>query len=568
MAKFLASDHVLRFSDQVVVFGKPSPETVARAAARVANTAQTMRLTLKAEFPDFATPQLMSCLQLRTDLSAARRADNVTHILRQMQWPLDAEGRCLQQYRAAYGQAVARAAQGKQSDIDVWAQIITDEPDNKDLNRFLMIVLGLLVVETECERNFASDQKSHSADRGHAAPITRKQTMKVRLDGPPLHELIDEEPSGRAVSPLTNFFHCIQKRYTKRFGSKRLSTVRIRCDVGKQVKKKLKRHGKKTATGFRFERRKSLGHVCGSVAGAAGSVAGAAGPAGSTVFGTPVASAADMQNLRVELRSGTQDKVIEAAGKKFEEKQKSARDLFRKVPGAKRHSQAPSAIVRNAKKRRVNTLKRALKDRWISKWPSAQEMIRKLGGAPLVFVHDRAHCGNPARTFSGGRTVQSILFSGQTLADFVRCPDARARRIILVPSLAQPPVACSLAAVLLGACVQSKLLGHFARYKKLPGHAFACTRGAQRAHPDLWNLIKAYSEAPDFMKCKILTVARAAEQLRANIEAKPKSQPWARLTILVTGPGDAEVGGISARASKALRTFGAFVTEFSKVADT
>ena len=195
-------------------------------------------------------------------------------------------------------------------------------------------------------------------------------------------------------------------------------------------------------------------------------------------------------------------------------------------------------------------------------------MTRKLGGAPLVFVCDGACCGDPARTFSGDRTVQDILFRGRILADFLRCPDARARRIILAPSLAQPPAACSLAAVLLGACVQSKLLGHFARYKKLSGHAFACTRGAQRAHPDLWNLIKASSEAPDFTKCKILTVARAAEQLRANLEAKPKSQPWARLTILVTGPGDAEVGGMSARASKALRTFGAFVSEFSKFADT
>ena len=238
LAKFFSEEHVLRFGDSVIAFGNPAPETVARAAARIANTAEAMRATLKAEFPDFATPQLVSCLQLRTNMQAEQRAQNLKLIIRQMQWPLDAEGRCLEQYRATYHEAAAKRTECKLSDIDVWAQVIADKPHNKDLNRFLMIVLSLLVTESECERNFASDNQSHSADRGNVAPTTRKHTMKVRLDGLPLYDLIEEESNSSSVTPLNNLFHCIQMRYVKKFGSKKLTTVATRCDVGKKVKKK------------------------------------------------------------------------------------------------------------------------------------------------------------------------------------------------------------------------------------------------------------------------------------------------------------------------------------------
>ena len=285
-----------------------------------------------------------------------------------------------------------------------------------------------------------------------------------------------------------------------------------------------------------------------------------------TVFGTTALSETAARDLRVELRSGAQADIVEAAGRKFRNKQQHANELFHKVSGARRQSQAAKAIVKQAKNRRVNSLKRALKYRWVSKWQSARQMIRKLGGMPLVFVHRGASCGDTARTFSGTRSVQSVLFDGQGLAEFARCPDARSRRVILAPSLAQPPLACSIAAILLGGCVQSKLIGHFLRYKKLARHSFACTRGAARKHPELWNLVKAFSEAPDVAKCKIVTVARAAEQLRANLEAKPRSQPWARLTIFVSGPGDAEVEGI--RAPKALLTFDQFVKDLGKIAES
>ena len=69
----------------------------------------------------------------------------------------------------------------------------------------------------------------------------------------------------------------------------------------------------------------------------------------------------------------------------------------------------------------------------------------------------------------------------------------------------------------------------------------------------------------DVAKPQILTVARAAEQLQNQLAAKPKSQPWQRLTIFVSTAADAEVQGMSAQVAKAARTFDGFVKVFGKL---
>jgi hypothetical protein len=219
-------------------------------------------MELKAEFPDFAAPQLLSCFDVGTDAGCAQlREAQLTQILRQMQWSVLEEAECLQQYRQEYNKVVARAAKEKLGNADAWGRCMRDAPECKQLWKLLMIVLSLLVTETDCERNFAWDKRNGAFDRGNLASVTRSQCLKVRLDGLNLDELIDREGKPGEIVPRNNFLQWVQKRYVKKFGSKKMGNVARRKDAGKKLVRKRKRGGRETVTHFQFKRRQVMGRV-------------------------------------------------------------------------------------------------------------------------------------------------------------------------------------------------------------------------------------------------------------------------------------------------------------------
>ena len=92
------------------------------------------------------------------------------------------------------------------------------------------MVIGFLLTETECERNFARERNQH-AGRPRLGMEGRRSGLKVMLDGLALDRLqCDGFPVGR-------FWHRVQDKYAQLFGTRILHTFKRREDKGKRRQK-------------------------------------------------------------------------------------------------------------------------------------------------------------------------------------------------------------------------------------------------------------------------------------------------------------------------------------------
>ena len=113
------------------------------------------------------------------------------------------------------------------------------------------MILGFLLTETECERNFAEERRAYEG-RPRLQVETRFHGLKVMLDGLPFDRL---QQTGE---PVGDFWRKCQDRYADKFGTRRLGDRATRKDKSTTRATGGKVGGKRTVAGFKRERAEAL----------------------------------------------------------------------------------------------------------------------------------------------------------------------------------------------------------------------------------------------------------------------------------------------------------------------
>ena len=194
VAQVLRTTKVVQFGDKHVVVSMPPKEIVHRCQAQVAIVAKGMRAYLRGQFPDFGVQVLFGAFSLRmswSDEEFAERGDarpidqrvtQIKELARISTFQADAQRECVASFRALWPQATRLSAQDGHnlSDRDVWAKLILPLASDNPFRRLTCMVLGILLTETECERNFARERHQH-VGRPRLGADGRRAGLKVIL---------------------------------------------------------------------------------------------------------------------------------------------------------------------------------------------------------------------------------------------------------------------------------------------------------------------------------------------------------------------------------------------------
>ncbi len=544
VARMLRTTRVLHCGSKALAVARPSADCIRDSIHKVARVASALRQTLRSEFPPSCIQRSFCCFAAQHGLAPTdRQEDQLRNVVRQMQWPIDRENRCVEQFKHRFAAVHSGMVHEKLPASEAWAREVMRHEADKELGHLIQLVWSALISETECERSFARDRAQLGIQRGRLSQQVRANCLKVMLDCPPLDTLVREGGQKEKMETQCNFFSRVQEIYAARVGTRRLTNVRARRDTGKRVSgRERKRGGLETTTSVQKKRRLEVR-----------SAAEPRGAPGQNVFG-----GARVPKEELELRGPGMQLLLGKAKAQYDQKQKQVMDLYSRVAGARKVSQPSVKQKAAARRRRAGALVRATKERWGRKWGSGEDMMEQLRGPPLIFCEVDGLLPQALRdsVFAHGHKVSRYVFDG-ALADFVRSPRDIDRRIILVNTLnvKDTPVA-HFAALLTGARLQTELFGPRLSFAVI-AHTLACTASFKRACPRCYSILRAASQRPgsEVVLVSIATLKREAETHRGK--------GLLRLTVLMMSTADDEIRGWGGPAKKVLRTLETFLAAFS-----
>lgn len=254
-------------------------------------------------------------------------------------------------------------------------------------------------------------------------------------------------------------------RYAAKFGTKRLGDTRARKDKGTAKRRRdALRDGKETVAEFKRRRAECLLVPFGSGGGSRQAPK-------TNVFGHQALAVAKLQAMRKAAETEAFKRLSEKASAKLEASKAATDRAMRRETRLSTLGPSSLRTVRrkDAKRRAVALLCKIRGDVALG-WRSAVRFLWG-GQTPLVFV-DRGWQGSLDKAY-GGKPLREYLFQG-TLAQYVQ--DLRsASRVVLVHDLQAIAPAVLLAARVLGARVQERLLVPALHFKPLMRQTLAVT---------------------------------------------------------------------------------------------
>ncbi len=558
---------MLVYGSDFLVVKAPSQDAVKEAIARVANVADAIRVCLRAEYPRFGVQRLFGCFLLEPPgdtrwrlapnpeglASEEARVTDVRLLCRYTQRSVQEEERCVAQYRRWFPLAMKTKRELGLSDRDTWAKLVLEQGARAaELKRLLLMMLGFLLTETECERNFALEKRANEArPRSHVA--TRHQCLKIILDGLPCERIIvcNAEVVG-------DFWRRVQNKYAELYGTRQLGDVKQRKDA------KVDSAGPAAQTeGHRLDRARPCNTTTGFKRRRAMIVTGEVDPAAGTVFGHARVDQVEVDTLRRHLQEEQAcfKHIHEKAKRKYDEQFQQLRQLAKRRPGALRPSELTAAkrdkVGKKEQKKRATLSRIAF--RGIRRL-TVRRCIRTLGGQPVVFASD-PNCLGPGGLDEpfGDRQMRDVVFQG-SLPDFVMAHGAAHRRhIILVPDIACVSRAVRAAAVCLGARVQEDVLRPAVQYHRLLGHTIAFTAAFTTSNREVVKVFRAAARRFHAPSVKIVSMQVLVDSLPARGAGNVRNR-----TILYSTMRDPELSRADAALSVA-RSFEEFMTKLASI---
>ncbi len=251
--------------------------------------------------------------------------------------------------------------------------------------------------------------------------------------------------------PVGNFWQKVQQRYADMFGSRLLTTVGRRKDAGTKRKLPNERGGKETATSFKRRRLAALRQEPRIPFG----------PETQNVFGYTAVTSAKLRRLQEQEATDTFKKILDKA-KKTQKKKKQAHLAL--------SSGGPAARLCQLSLKKQKEVKRKEEAKWNLfgksciagevKW-TWRTLMRSMGGAgdPWFYLERGV-----ADTLQGrgldeefrGKPLRALVCND--IAEYVRSCKAPLRRIIIIRTLSAVPWELEMAAHVLGARVQQRVL--------------------------------------------------------------------------------------------------------------
>ena len=242
------------------------PDRVARirVAARVANVAQTCLRYVTAEFPKSSPLCLAGAFALppsdQAPLVSGETNNRLRLLARLMKWEQPQEDALVAELNEAIGKAMTYQKKWDSSHLAAWDAAVeagTNSGEWAVLREMVLFLHCFLISETQCERDFAKDVISTSAQRNRLSPKHRFNNIKMIADGPPVSYI------SQGDRPIGKFLERAQNAYAQLFGTRRLSRHKKRRDIGQShsTKRKRKRERKGNTDGNGFQARARQGNA-------------------------------------------------------------------------------------------------------------------------------------------------------------------------------------------------------------------------------------------------------------------------------------------------------------------
>ena len=481
--EMLQTAQVVQFGQGYTVLQRPSKRESEVCQARVSNVAIAICEYLRGQIPDFSAQMLLRCFKVpktaaESQVGPQPLPECLRELLRIMGWGADERTECVHHYLSAWPSVVGLKRTDGLSDRDAWAKFVVEvSPQSASLKRIVTVAIGMLLTETECERSFSAERRQHD-HRPRLGPGMRFAGLKVMNDGVPLERLHQDG------KPIGNFWQRIQERYAAKFGVRFLQNVVQRSDKGLKRKKCDMRAGKETLTAFKRRRLHALQETPSLVFGSQR----------CNVFGHEPMAIAQAERLREAEQTAVFHKIVEKARCSFEKRRKEHLALRSAAPGARLPKLAAhdlNKIEKKAQKRRAafatSCIAGGLKWTW-------RTLLRSFGGtgSPWIYmdngVADKLEGRGLDETF-GGKALKECVTTN--LRNYVENPIAPLRRIILVANMAHVSWELQLAAVVLGARMQTQVLRPLLLYKLVAPLTLAFTAEFAQKHKQVVTVARA-----------------------------------------------------------------------------
>ena len=535
IAEMLETTSTLSFGDGYIVVSPPTKAQARKCIATVANVATALRAALNAEFPHFSVQRLFGAFELKGAAPHPDQREHLQKIVDLLGWSQADRHACCQEFPNAFEKAYKEKRGKGLCDRDAWAKVVAVDKSKVKMKSVICMVLGFLLTETECERNFAEERRAHSG-RPRLQPETRFHGLKVMLDGLPFDRL------QQAGEPVGDFWRKCQDRYAEKFGTRRLGDRKERSDKGTARAGGRETCGEYTVTGFKRDRAKAIHEEAIIPFGSAPEACP------RTVFGHREMKRQKLEALRKQEETAKFREMLSKMEAKLDKKREEYEQVLR--------GSLPSlAHVTPAKRRQVmrksQKVRRAISTLGFSGFRAVnrQQFRAKLQGRPLLFLQQGVTDSLPGRGLDEeywGRPLRELVWP-HGIAQYVTSRQDMLRRIILVSSLADIPDDLRLAAAFLGARVQEELLVPALHFAPLVKHTFACTQHFQRKHAGLMAVIRgaaAQAVVPGTARIRVRTPGQfAAEYDRLADRSRAYQRKW--WTFLYEAMEDVEVASVS-----------------------
>ena len=549
IAEMLETTSTLSFGDGYVVVSPPTKAQARQSIAIVANVAAALGAALNAEFPDFSVQRLFCAFELKDASPHPYQTECLQKIVDLLGWAQAERNACCHEFVDAFRKSY-REKQGKGlCDRDAWAKVVAVDKTKVKMKLVICMVIGFLLTETECERNFAEERRAH-AGRPRLQPGTRFHGLKVMLDGLPFDRL---QQAGELVG---DFWRKCQDRYAEKFGTRRLGDRAVRKDKGTTRAGGRKSRGEYTVTGFKRARAKAVHEEVIIPFGSAPE----ARP--RTVFGHREMERHKLERLRKQEETAKYREMFAKMEAKLDKKRQEYEQVL--------SGSLPSlAHITPAKRRRVMQKSQQVR-RTISmlgfsgfRTVNRQRFRQELQGKPLLFLQEGVTDSLPGRGLDEeywGRPMRALVWTSG-IRTYVESREDMLRRIILVSSLAAIPDNLKLAAAFLGARVQEELLVPALHFATLARHTFACTQHFQRRHAGVMAVIRGVAArvyVPKTARIRLRTPAQfIAEYDGMPEKSRARQRTW--WTLLYEAIEDVELTDVSDEGKEVARSLPEFM---------
>jgi hypothetical protein len=130
----------------------------------VANVAKGILHYIHGELPSYRMQMRFRCFSLDgSSRGGSSPSNDLKQLLRAMAWEQGEIDACVAEFEAALpaARAVAAASPGGLLSRDAWASVVKSRSGDSLLKRVVGTMLGFLVSETSCERNFALERRQY-----------------------------------------------------------------------------------------------------------------------------------------------------------------------------------------------------------------------------------------------------------------------------------------------------------------------------------------------------------------------------------------------------------------------